>query len=926
MPLSTEFQLVLSNFQHFSISAFTFMRLRSLTVRNYRLHKDHTLEFDPSRNLLGGDNESGKSTLAEAIHRALFFRHRSGGEVQKSMVSDRHNGIPEVDLVFEAADAIWTLEKKFGGSTKGAIRLSSDTGENLTGDAAEEKLAILTGNNKGDATSAKQLSTRWAHLWVWQGSAGEDASTHAATHKDDLVRRLQEQGLAAIMQSATDERVRESVRASYSEIFTPTGSVRAGSKLDKSKKDLADAEAALAQTEDQSKRLEAAVADQRDAEAILQESKKHLPQTRAELTAVQAGLAQAKDLRAKVENHQKDHAAAAAEHTKLLETDKLIHQLHAQAAAARNALLPKDELGKALATQAEITATAAEAAEKSRRSTENSLRTARHLRELAAACLLKIEKSAELAILQEKLAKVTELAKSLREQQASLAALPIITASNLEKLRKLDASRNLAQNRLETIAAGIEILESNADILLDGSTLTPGESRIITEASELAIGSGIRLQIRPGGGTSLAEARQEFSNLSQQFTEKLDHLGISDLENAAEILIKRQAITQQISETENKLSTLGAKELPSQLAAAESAAQASAAELQLRQAKLAQPQNLPTTLDAARSFLKSSETDLEKQQETENSLRKKSDAARDAQNAAAKALQKHQTAITEEKQKLRDLEITASTHESSAGDATTRQQNIAKAQTKQLAAKNALDSASTALADLRPEQLAASEKRLHRILEQETNKQNDAEKRIAVAASSLAQDGTRDPAADLLTAIARRDARADENNRENRRAEAIRLLHRLFEKSQAEIGTSLTTPIAERVTRYLESVMGRGIEAGVDLRDPAKPALSIARPGDPAPLPFAQLSGGAKEQVAAALRLAIAEILASGHDGCLPVLFDDAFANADPTRARSLQIMLDQAATQGLQIIVLSCTPADYHSLGAKESRLATPR
>ena len=61
------------------------MRLLSLNVRNYRIHRDLTLDFDPSRNLIGGTNETGKSTLAEAIHRALFMRHRAGGDLLSSV-------------------------------------------------------------------------------------------------------------------------------------------------------------------------------------------------------------------------------------------------------------------------------------------------------------------------------------------------------------------------------------------------------------------------------------------------------------------------------------------------------------------------------------------------------------------------------------------------------------------------------------------------------------------------------------------------------------------------------------------------------------------------------------------------------------------------------------------------------------------------
>ncbi len=35
------------------------MRFVSLTVRNYRVHQELTVRFDPSRNLIGGPNEQG---------------------------------------------------------------------------------------------------------------------------------------------------------------------------------------------------------------------------------------------------------------------------------------------------------------------------------------------------------------------------------------------------------------------------------------------------------------------------------------------------------------------------------------------------------------------------------------------------------------------------------------------------------------------------------------------------------------------------------------------------------------------------------------------------------------------------------------------------------------------------------------------------
>jgi hypothetical protein len=74
------------------------------------------------------------------------------------------------------------------------------------------------------------------------------------------------------------------------------------------------------------------------------------------------------------------------------------------------------------------------------------------------------------------------------------------------------------------------------------------------------------------------------------------------------------------------------------------------------------------------------------------------------------------------------------------------------------------------------------------------------------------------------------------------------------------------------------------------------------------------------------MRLAIAELLAEGSDGCLPIVFDDAFAYSDPDRVEGLQAMLDLAANRGLQVIVLTCNPRDYYRLGASEVTLSANR
>src|ERR1022692_1536665 len=90
------------------------MRLISVTVRNCRLHRELKVDFDPSRTLIGGPNETGKSTLIEAMHRALFLRAKGNTEQHRAMTSTLFNGHPEVELVFEAGGNTYVLKKRFG--------------------------------------------------------------------------------------------------------------------------------------------------------------------------------------------------------------------------------------------------------------------------------------------------------------------------------------------------------------------------------------------------------------------------------------------------------------------------------------------------------------------------------------------------------------------------------------------------------------------------------------------------------------------------------------------------------------------------------------------------------------------------------------------------------------------------------------------
>jgi DNA repair exonuclease SbcCD ATPase subunit len=898
------------------------MRLLSLNVRNYRIHRDITVDFDPSRNLIGGTNETGKSTLAEAIHRALFMRHRAGGEAQRLMKSDVHNGHPEVRLIFEAGGQTWTLDKRFSG-TNGTARLSSSDGTTLQGDAVEDRLALIVGNPEGAASTPKQLSSQWSHLWVWQGTAGDDASAHTAGRRDELVQRLQQQGLAAVMQSATDERARQKVRLAHDEIFIRNGGVKTNSRLDLANKALADANSALTRAIERKQQLESAIIEQESAAKALSDSINALPAKREELTAVNESLAKARELHSRCEREDILFQNATTARSQLASADQQIRDLLCNAASVREALIPAEAKLSILADQEKAAQGAASAAEFAHRAISETVRLARQYHDLANACVSRFEKSAAHEVLKAKARDIAVIEESFAADREALSKLPIITAAHLESLRKIESQIAQADSALNAIAAGIELISSDQAVLLDGQPLESGKPRVITEMSELSLGSGTLLRIQPGGGTSLAESRRKFDDVRKKLTTALDQLAIQTSSEAAEIVTKRQLIEQRISNTEARLQDLGSRELPETLAAAAAAFAAAAAEVDHRRAALPPNQTLtlPDTLEAALTWQSETREALKNAESQERSLLAVADAQRKAHQEKLQSHQAHRESLESERRNLADLDNSARTLEQIHGDATSRATTLAKAIDTEATAKAALDATAAALTELNPELLQQQVTRLTRVISLEEEKQRDAETRIAVARNTLALDGSSDPEAEFLQAKARHAAVAEEQAREQRHADSIHLLHQLFSESQSAITESVTQPIADRVAGYLACIFGHGVRVAVDLASPTESSIKLTRLGTPS-FSFDSLSGGAKEQVAAALRLATAEILSANHDGCLPILFDDAFAYADDDRIQSLQTMLDLAATRGLQVLVLTCTPAAYIGLGARETRL----
>ena len=889
------------------------MRFISVTLRNCRVHRELKVDFDPARTLIGGPNETGKSTLIEALHRALFLKAKGSTEHHRALNSTLHPGHPEVELAFAAGGNTYVLKKRFG--TAGTTTLAPSHAVTLTGDAAESELARLLNVEVGIA--GKMMAVQWAHLWVWQGQAGEDPAAHATAQQAGLLQRLQQMGGAAALQSELDARVARHFAEARDLIYTQAGRPKVGSELERAESALALATEGLARATERVQRIEAAALSLEHASRALLATTASLvglerQQQEAEAKALQvSGLRhleteQAYTAKGAVERH----GALTTAHQKVLATRGDISELEEQ-------LKPRTAAVARLETARDEAKRQAIAAEQVQRAATEAVRAARLRHELAAARTQFFEEQERHAKLHEKDQKVVQRRRGLAELEAQLAQLPKVDTAKLRKLQKRESERSNARAALQAMATGLEVLAADHPVLAGDRSLQVGERQVLTEDTEVLLGSAVRLRIQPGG-TSLAEARQTEAEAREELQAALDALGLQSLQAAVEVHARRDDLGSRIKAAEAELAGLGAEDLAEELQQALhdfTAAQAVVARL----AALVPDEADPADKAAAKALAKALERKLSEAEQQETAAKAARDRSTETLESAAEALQATQVETEQQGNQLTglkaQLELLLKTH----GADPARAMALIQSQSDQATTKALLHTTTDAIRALQPELLEGDRARIARALKEKTSERNDAETKLAVAKSELRSDGSEDPQAALATAEAKARSAQAQRASVQRKAQAVTLLDKLFQEEQQTLSEQFTQPLADKISGYLQCLFGAGARAQVDLEHHEFSGLRLSRPGlGGATFAFDTLSGGAKEQTAAAVRLAMAEVLAADHGGCLPIVFDDAFAYSDPERVNQLQRMLDLAATRGLQVIVLSCNPADYDALGAK--------
>ena len=890
------------------------MRLLSARVRDYRRHRDLPISFDPRFTVIAGPNQSGKSTLAEALHRALFLPVKTGGELLKGMQSDPFLAEPEVEISFEAAGERWELRKRFAG-TRGSASLRDSAGRSLQGEDAEERLAELIGTaavarNRG---AGDQLKERWGHLWVWQGSASSNPlGPNAASYDHDrLVERLQA-GADLGVQSPLDLAVLEDIQNRWATVYTAGGTNRApqvktGSSLHNARKAAIGAQDDLEAIRDQIDQQAAAEQVFQEAEAQLQRVRQALPPLQAQRSELDQKLKRSQELEAAIavekpqlQGAQKDRDDLDKDRTQLQELQKQVSTLEAAKA-------PDMETLEALKKQLPVLDAARGQAQEQLDAQQQAV--AKATREATAIETLQkgLGQLQEQQRLEQQLAALAANQARCDELQAEIALLPALTAADVETLRRLETARRDAQVRAEALSAGIEVIRAGRPVRVDGLELAAGSRQLLSEPATVQVGDDVELRLTPGDGSNAAEAATVLAEAEGKFQAELHRWQLTTVDEAAtaerrcsDLTAEQQRLIEQRGGADPEALRRRLQELvhgpEAQVAldAADAALRGEALEGRLR--------DLEQQLIEARQQ-RDTATKTEQQQQA---LVKQSSADLDAQN---KLIATSEADLRERENKsLAARTLIQALHERHGSfEALAAALGQSEQRCKELQSK--LEELEDELAKLGTESLKARAAEIDKEIGTLDGQEREATEARIRAESRLHGDGQVDLQAELEQKQAELESRLEDQERLEKEAGMLTLLRRLLEEEQNAMATQYTAPLTERIGRYLAEVFPDAPQTSLsyDARSGFKELQW--RLGNEAAFGFDVLSTGAREQFAAALRVTMAEVLAEAYDGTLPVLFDDAFANSDPERQAGVYRMLQQAADQGLQVILLTCDP-----------------
>lgn len=854
----------------------------------------------PGLNILAQPNEWGKSTVVQALGRALFDRYSSASEEIRRLRPTGSSLSPQIELIFSTPEGRHRLVKRFlDRKSSELFRWNASQWERTDeSDRSDQRIRELLGAPMLDGRVAKPETWGFLrYLWArqdepcrwpeWDGDTGTTARRRlAAVEIDPIVRTL-----TAPLQARADA------------LFTAKGRVRTGSPL--------------AEAEAEQQRIEAELQEVRARRAALeqlQEGYQHLAreapvldrertELRAESTRLQAEAVEAQRQTEALQGLEADLSRAdralqqASQDARQLEAageslrlSELERQELERETTARQAQLPVLEQALARA-QAEVRENAA-----ARADFEKRLQAVRERMKRASL-------AAELQRLRAILAPAETAASEVARLEAQAARLPAITAAQLEQWRELGGLIREDKVRLESLGLAVALLPIAGGMIHVEQDGVGAFLELSTEQTLHATES-LKLEL-PGWGTlritSGAEEAAALKAASERRRAELEGAlraagiaSIAEAEVASEQL--RETKAQMTSARRVLAAQLGEWKTLEELRAAVAKRETGREDrLEAESAILLEAEEVELTaqLHSARAQEAHAHAAVEEARTGVDAARRQREeiqARLAGLEARVKGLQEHQALL-------------AGRYEGGVAAAVSKAQgDLVRAEARLAEARRQLP----AQADRLPErhQRAA---RAAAEAEAAWQRATDGLRRVEVQLEERGGEGLYTRESELEETLSLVAAEAARLRREGL---AARLLTELIQQRERSAVRTVLRPLEDRLTEVFSGLSGVNsrrvwFDETLQIRGVGQREEELVA--------FDHLSRGAREQLLLALRAAIALELSADGPQCL--VLDDVLVHTDAVRHQNVLDYLEQLATR-VQVLLLTCHAERYRGIG----------
>ncbi len=867
------------------------MRLLRVAVTDVRGVTSAETRFAPEGvTIVEAPNETGKTTLLEAVDVLLEVKDSSRSQRVKDLQPADRDVPSTIEVELTCGEYHLTCTKTYHRQPATVLTIHAPTRETLRGADAHDRLrAILD----AEVDPALYAALRYAQ--------GRDLAAVPFGGSNVLAARLD--AAAGGVGSADDGGLLERAAAAYLRWYTPTG--RPGQALQAAARELGEAEGAHAALLDRLDALQRDVDELDRIERQLPElRRRRAEQLEPRLAAACAAQAEVHEARAELAARR---AAQVAAVTDLTTARRLVAQraeqvgrtvqLRREADAAALALAPirarLTETERAHEEHATARRQAADAAGRTRRQCDD-----------AQLVVDLLEARAERERLARRQRRVEELSAIAREAEAAVAGSRLDEVG-LAAIREAAQAVRVAEAARAAGAPSLRLVaHRDLDVVVDGEVvaLRAGDELSRTVAARLRVAVPELAELELTAGSSADGLQAAVDAARHQLRDTCAAAGVADPEEAERAAAVRAADLAAVQRCGADV----ARELEgATLAALQAALDTVEGRVRALEDRLGARTPPAGGLAAAREVVLDARDGADQADERLVALQAAQDEHAQELHALRTQVEVAEAGLAACRRTLQGVEQRVAAQRAEDGDDDHLEAARTEAEQREEAAVRSLAAAEQALAALDPAAVGREEVAARAALATLDGDIGDLRAAQATLRERLrlsGEDGLGElvqHAADRLT-----QARID-HRRTTRRATAARLLHEELTRAREEAYQAYRAPLCELITRDGRTVFGAGLEVEVD-----EDLCIVGRTLDGVTLPWAQLSAGAREQLAILAGLAAAQL--AGGDG-VPFVIDDALGYTDPTRLERLGEVLDR--TTDAQVIVLTCVADRFRTV-----------